>query len=165
MTQGIIRGTVGIGATETWELREFTGNVAPDSQCRFVITTQYWIAFAGRAAYKVFINGVEVVPGAGFDVNQPITWTPTEAVICDNYTGKYDCINGVCQPSSLFNTEGKYATLSACQAVCSNNGNACNPPNICAPPDYCPPGYVCLTTDEFNQIDGLSVAAKGSACG
>lgn len=77
---------------------------------------------------------------------------------------RYDCINGQCVSSSTYNTSGVYATLTECQANCGS-GSRCNPPNICAPPDYCPLGMVCIPSEEWNQIEPLSSAVKGKACG
>ena len=44
------------------------------------------------------------------------------------------------------------------------NPNNCSPPNICVPPDYRPPGMVCLSAEEFSQIEGLTAALNNSAC-
>lgn len=76
----------------------------------------------------------------------------------------YDCINGQCVNSSTYKTPGNYSSLAQCQANCGS-GSGCSPPNVCVPPDYCPPGMVCIPTEEWNQIEPLSSAVKGKACG
>lgn len=66
----------------------------------------------------------------------------------------YDCLNGNCIESTVYETPGLYRTLEECQIVCGTVTN-----------NECPPGHVCLTTSEFSQISSLASQIKGEICG
>jgi hypothetical protein len=109
-------GVYGNGAANRWE--SDCGqpiDVAPDPQGQFIITYQYWVDFLGIPAYRAYVNGIDVWPGAGWQLNS-VTWTAN--VSSDQ---KYDCINGGCVPAITYDTPGFYANLAACQSGCAKN--------------------------------------------
>ena len=119
------------------------------------------------------INGVEtIVNGSGWiywniddDTYGLEQLSNSECPGCISSVKKYDCINGLCQDSSIYGTQGVYASLSDCENNCSSNAsNQCQAPNICVSPDYCPPNMVCLTLGELSTIDGLSSELKSKNC-
>lgn len=51
---------------------------------------------------------------------------------------KYDCINGVCLPSTDYGTPGFYLDLASCQAACGQSS--------------CPDGYECVETASTEKL-------------
>lgn len=85
-------------------------------------------------------------------------------VQCDSPSGTYDCLNSSCV-SSVSNN-GKYSSLSACQAGC---GKVCADGQTCLPsaytdPNTCPPGQVCIPQDKWAQIENLSSLVQCQIC-
>jgi hypothetical protein len=86
-----------------------------------------------------------------------------ESYNCDEPSppARYDLINGNCTLNTLYNTPGKYESLSDCQASVDS---ICKSPNICVPEDNCPPGMVCLSSSEFSAISGLASSLENEIC-
>lgn len=52
---------------------------------------------------------------------------------------KYDCINGVCISSNIYDTPGIYESLEACQSACTSSSE-------------CPEGYECVSVESTQQL-------------
>jgi hypothetical protein len=66
---------------------------------------------------------------------------------CKPASQKYDCINGACVPNITYNTPGLYQSLSECEISC---GTGCS--------------GVCISNDDWAQIEGLSDQLKSKNC-
>ncbi len=141
MGLGHIEGQAGNGATNTYTSRTSpTVDIPLNSSGGYTLTYQYWIQFAGQSAYKVFVNGVEPDPGAGY-LQGSANWIP-DAVI-----EQYDCINGACLKKTTYNTPGLYASLSLCEVAC---GTGCS--------------GKCLSNADWTQIESLSSQIMNRNC-
>jgi|SRR6476469_5764526 len=86
--------------------------------------------------------------------NFPIVRTRnSSAGNCDNcivIPKKYDCINGQCKESTVYNTPGIFADLATCQGKCSLASNNCD--------------GQCISNDEYAQIQS-AISQKQRDCG
>jgi hypothetical protein len=88
----------------------------------------------------------------------------------------YDCINGNCIRTNVYNTAGLYASLTACQAVCGSTGNPCPTGYECKPTNYVAPcsagssckpdNYVepCPTGQECKPTNYVEPCPTGYSC-
>lgn len=153
MTRGVARGTYGNGAKNVWEGGDSPPiDIPPNASGGFTITYQYWLDFLNIPAYRAYVNGVDVWPGAGWQQGT-VSWIPQQL------NTPQDCLNGSCVPATQYNTPGVFASLAECQAICTSNG--CQPPG----PNYCPPGKVCLEGSDWAQIEQLSSQLRSKDCG
>ena len=99
-------------------------------------------------------NGVEtVVNGTGW-----VYWRTTsdqagleqlpnsECLNCVPSIKKYDCINGECQDSLLYNTPGLYGTMEECLSNCCNDSDS---------DSQCPQGSDCVIIEDTETLKNL----------
>lgn len=63
-------------------------------------------------------------------------------------TVRYDCINGLCEPSNNHGTEGLYASKENCELVCGLN----------------PKGLICMSPEEYGTILQKLKEIENQAC-
>jgi hypothetical protein len=103
----------------------------------------YNTAPAGFGGYSVSIANVEIWPGHYFPVNSCKWEAIPDAYPCD-------CINGVCLPSSTYNTPGVFATIAACDAGCAKNSECAGE---------------CVSAEELNTLQRAANSLQSIICG
>jgi len=79
----------------------------------------------------------------------------------------YDCINGICELATKYNTPGAFHSLNECEQNCSggNQSPSCPPGQQCVDPNtFCPPGKVCLEQSEYSEIGSKMSQLHGLIC-
>lgn len=101
----------------------------------------------GRSWVALYQNGVK-------HPNPDYLFFPPTATIqyinCGNAVGRFDCLNGGCLSNATYNTPGKYATLTACQAGCAKDSNCTGE---------------CVSAEELAALQQAAGALQSRICG
>ena len=114
--------------------------------------------------YTVYCNGSQGI------INLATYYPGSIHVTIDSSTNScppvitYDCINGVCIPSTQYKTAGIYNSLANCQAVCANGGACASGKQCVDPTTFCPDGKVCIDQSEFASIEALISKINSEVC-